>query len=414
MAQRSSRSKKSRGRARGTRNDVRKQPELRTGGGRTAKAQRAQEREAAGARSATQGPLIRMRPAGFGGLLLVLVIALIVVAGVVAAGVWLDRTNELSYPDSLWLYASIGMVAVAWAIGRVARRKGDTNLWAALTLLVPLGMLVAEQVLGPDCPTGGSCSAIGARGSLGFPGSIALVVGLALLAWAIARVAYRRALDRRPAQGRVRYGAAAVATLGSALLIGAPVAAAGVGLDIALRDTPDLASRAGDDVAKYCFDLGDDPSLEVRGAPDGVYEGWTTFAVRRAHETRPGVGGAKLPSDWTELGSAYPYEAIIAYSEGDVAALSCRRVAPDAGNATKADLKPNKPESNPLDPATTGASFRPNFYTQGPHVPTAAEKQAAAAKAKQAKKPAAKPKTAASAKAGAATAAASAKPTAAK
>lgn len=370
MAQRSSRSRKGKGRARG--GEPKKQPQLRSGGGRAAKAQRARERQADAERSAEAGPKLRMRPAGAGGFALLLGMAWLGVALVAGAGLLLDRWNVLSYPDSLWLYVAFGACAVAPAVGSVARTTRDADSWGAQALLVPLGMLAAETVVGPDCPDGGSCGAIGARGAAGVVGSVVIVLLLGVAAWLLARWMLARAQHSRPARGRVRYGTAAASLALTMLLLGAPIAAAFVGLDIAMRETPQLAQAAAKDVGNYCFPLGAAPDLEVRPAPDGLYDRWASFAVRNANERRPGVGGGKLPTDWTSLDTLHPYEAHVAYaSDGQLASLSCRKVSPTAGNATADDAKANEPTDNPLDPITTGGQFLPQFYTQGPKQPAA-------------------------------------------
>ena len=236
-------------------------------------------------------------------------------------------------------------------------------------------------MLGPECPAGGDCAAVGARGSLGLVGSFAVIVVLAALAWGLARWTYVRARDRRPASGRVRYAWFTFALAGSMLLLATPIAAALTGVDMLTRGTPKLAADAADYVELRCLELGASSEMAVRAAPEGIQSSWTTFAVRRADEDRPGIGKKSLPKDWATLDTLYPYEALISYDGGEVVSLSCRKVDPSSGNAVAEDLVPNEPASNPLDPATTGAQFQPLFYTQGPKVPTAAEKKAEAAKA---------------------------------
>jgi len=396
MAQRSSRSNK---------RTSRKQPELRTGGGRTAKAQRAEARNAAVTRTGSAGPIVRMRPAGPGGVLLMLVLAWLGVLAVVAVGKWFEQVDTFAYPDSLWLYASFGVLAVAPALGNSARSRADVDWWGAQALLVPLGLLLAELFLGPECPDGGGCAALGARGALGTPWSVGIVVAFAIGAWLFARLAYARARNTRPASGRVRAGATAVSIVMLTVFLGGPLAAGATAIDILTRDSASYAQRAEDEVARNCFGLADEPKLEARPAPTAIYDGWTSVAVRRVSENRPGIGTSKLPTNWDDLNTVHPYEALVAFSgDGQSAALSCQRVSPDAGKATTDDIKPNAdPESNPMAPLTTGSQFFPQFYTQGPKkddpadaaaakkktataAKTAATKKAAASKAKAAKK----------------------------
>ncbi|MCW2973164.1 MAG: hypothetical protein JWN72_1437 [Thermoleophilia bacterium] len=363
MAQRSSRSNKKKSRSKG---EVRKQPELRTGGGRAAKAKRTREREQAVTTSTGRGPAVRIRPAGFLGFTLVLVVAYLGVAGVAFLGRLFDRWDILSYPDSLWLYAAIGMVAVAAGVGRVARGSADADSWGAQALLVPLGMLVAEQLLGPACAPNGDCAAVGARGSFGIVWSIVIVVVLAAITWGIARRSYVAARDRRPHQGRVTYGIATLAMVSTILLLGVPIAAILGGLDIALRKQPKFVADAAKDVEKLCFSFDADPKLSVRASPDGVDPTWATYAVRNTNERRPGVGGTKLPSNWATLDDVHPYEADISYTKDGFASVSCRKVDPASGNATKADLADNAFDeaTNPINPLTTGSSFFPLFFKQ--------------------------------------------------
>ncbi|MCW2950368.1 MAG: hypothetical protein JWN41_1381 [Thermoleophilia bacterium] len=363
MAQRSSRSNKKKRRTKG---EVRKQPELRTGGGRAAKAARTRERVASATTASAHGPAVRIRPAGWRGFAEVLLLAYLGVAGVAVLGKVLHRWDILSYPDTLWLYTAFGMLAVAAAVGRVARSDSDTDSWGAQALLVPLGMLVAERLLGPACPPNGDCAVVGARGSLGIGWSIVACVALAAAAWGIARWSFSRARDRRPTSGRVRYGIAARAIIATMLLVGIPITAVMSGLDIMLRDEPKLVADAATDVEKFCFSFDANPTLAVRPSPDGVDPTWSTFAVRNSKEHRPGVGRSKLPADWAKLDYVHPYEAEISYTSDGLADVSCRKVDSDSGTATKADLAPNAfdASTNPLDPLTTGANFFPLFYRQ--------------------------------------------------
>jgi hypothetical protein len=308
------------------------------------------------------------------------------VALVVLLGYLLHRWDILSYPDSLWLYTLIGTVAVAPALGRVSRGTSDADSWGAQALLVPLGMLVAEQVFGPSCPSGGDCQVVGARGAFGVVGSVVIIAVLAAAAWRLARWSYARARDRRPSHGRISYGITTLAVISSILILGIPLTAIFTGLDLWVRKTPKLVADAKADVINFCFSFDANPKLSVRPSPDGIDPLWSTFAVRRSAESRPGVGGAKLPSNWSTLDTVHPYEAVVSYSDGGISSISCRRVSPDSGNAVKDDLVQNAPESNPLDPATTGSQFRPLFYSQDTSSiaanEAAAAKKAAAAKAK--------------------------------
>lgn len=367
MAQKSSRSKK-----------VKKQPELRTGGGRTAKAKRSQERQASAVHPSERGPVVRMRPGGAGGYLFLIVMGWLGTAAVVAGGYYLHRWDVFSYPDSLWLYTAIGSAAVAPALARFARSQRDVDAWLAQSVLVSLGMYVAEYILGPQCPPGGDCAVIGARGSLGLVWSLVIIVGLGVGAWTLARFMFERARDYRPATGRVKLATSFFALLWTMILIGAPLAAALTGVDVLTRRTPAIAQDAKTYVEDHCLALGASENLAVRGAPQGIASVWQTFAVRNADEHRPGVrigSGktaqyAKLPTNWGTLTTSYPYEALISYNGKNVADLNCRMINPQDGNVTAADLQANVPTTNALDPMTLGSQFFPQFYTQGPHVAT--------------------------------------------
>lgn len=383
MAQRNSRSKK-----------LKKQPELRTGGGRTAKAKRAQEREASAVRTTSHGPIVKMRPEGFGGYLFLILMGWIGVAAIAAAAWYLDRWAVFSYPDSLWLYIAIGGAAVGPAIASYSRSHRDLDAWLLQTVLVSLGAYIAEYYLGPECPKGGDCAVIGARGSLGMIWSLVTIVGLGIGSWILARLLFNRARDRRPATGRVKLATSFFAISWSLLLMGAPLGAAMVGVDMLTRGTPKLAANASTYVENHCLELGASEDLLVRGAPQGIASMWKTFAVRNGDENRPAARkGQKLPSDWANLKSAYPYEALVSYNDGEVVDLNCRKVDPGSGNAVPADLEANTPASNALDPQTVGSQFFPQFYTQGPKKPStdaakpavkpAAKKPAAAAAAKK-------------------------------
>lgn len=362
----------------------RKQPELRTGGGRAAKAARSRAREAAVTRNAHAGPAVRMRPAGPLGFAWMLLLAWAVVALVAYLALRFDRWNQLSYPDSAWLFVAIGALVVAPAAGRLSRSTTDTDAWALQALLVPGGLLAAEVLLGPACPNGGRCETIGARGTFGLVGSIVVVALLALLTWGLTRWQYRSAAARRPVHGRVRYHLVLTTMVGMLVFPGMLLAAAGIGADMLVRDTPSLVSEAADEVAQECFDLDASPDLLVRAAPAGYNPAWATFAVRNDDERRPGIGKKGLPDDWANLDVVYPYEATVSFNaDGDVVSITCRKVSPTAGNAVADDLQQGELDSNPLSNKTIGSQFLPRFFTQGEAGPSEAAKQAAAADAKK-------------------------------
>jgi hypothetical protein len=273
----------------------------------------------------------------------------------------------------------------------VSRTERDADSWGAQALLVPSALLVIESLTGPGCPTGGDCATIGVRGSLGVAGTILVIALAAATGWGLARWQQRAAAVNRPHNGRVRASSMAVLMISLAVLPGAVIAAGLVGIDIWLRGTPALVASAATEVERECYGLLDAPALAVRAAPAGYNPTWLTFAVRRADESRPGIGTKPLPTNWATLDVVYPYEATVSFNrDGDLVTLSCRRIGPGTGNATAEDLKADAPDSNPLSPKTTGSQFLPRFFTQGAAGPTPegtkllADQKQAEAKAKKA------------------------------
>ena len=259
MADRSSRSKKkSRGRARGA--EVRKQPELRTGGGRQAKAD-ALARAGSGRVAQRRGRTAGAHPSAgrARASCSMLLVGYAGVALVVLAGFHLDRWNEAGTPASLWLYVAIGFTAVAPAVGRrgaqLARRRppGTRRRCSSHSAL-----LVGEAMLGQGCPDGGSCASIGARGSLGLIGSIVVVARCSRCSGGAALALALRARARSPPRERAR--ALRVRSRSRwrppCCSSGVPVAAAVVGTDLLVRDAPGRAQDARDYVAKQCLELG--------------------------------------------------------------------------------------------------------------------------------------------------------------
>lgn len=359
-----------------------------------------------------------MRPPGAGGWATVLLVAWLGVAGVAAIGMALDRWEVVGYPDSLWLYVGFGCAVVAPAVGRVSRGPVDADAWGLQALVVTSLLFVAEAMFGPKCPIGADCSTIGARGSLGLLLSLVVIASLAALAWGLARWMYRAAARRRPASGRVSARFAALGMIALLLFPGTVVAAAIVGTDLLVRDTPDLALEGAREVADTCFGFADAPRLIARAAPEGYYTGWRTFAVHQADEDRPGTLRTaeppadatdpdkpdanaakpatkqdkaakaqakveakprrdKLPADWATLDYVHPYEATVSFNErGDAVHVTCRKVS-GSDVAVADDLVQTEPDSNPMSPKTTGVEFLPRFFTQGVAGPDKAAQQAA-------------------------------------
>lgn len=365
-----------------------------------------------------------MRPAGRGGMALMLGVAAVIVLCVVLVGLALGRWDAFGYPDTLWLYVAIGFAVAAPAVGRVSRGPLDPDVWALLAVVVPTGLFVAEAIFGPGCPIGADCSTVGARGSLGTVLSLVVIALLAAICWVLARWMYGAAIKRRPASGRTNAKITALAMLTLLLFPGTVVAAALIGTDLLVRDTPGLAESATRQVEQDCFDIGESPDLVARSAPEGYGTVWRTFAVRNAGEDRKGVrndpkpapakatgkdagaGTVKdstkrpakptyepLPDDWSTLAYVHPYEATVSFNgDGEPVHVTCRKVA--GGQAVQDDLVTDEPDSNPMSPKTIGANFLPRFFTQGVAGPTEegrkkAQQDAAAAKPAAARKAAA-------------------------
>jgi hypothetical protein len=368
-----------------------------------------------------------MRPPGAAGWLPVLLVAWLGVAAVAVIGLALDRWDVVGYPDSLWLYVGFGCAVVAPAVGRVSRSPVDADAWALQSLVVTAALYVAEAVFGPKCPIGADCSSIGARGSLGLWLSLLVIAGLAIAAWGLARWMYGAASKRRPASGRVRARIAMTAMIALLLFPGTLVAAALVGTDLLVRDTPGVALDAVREVEEDCFGIDDTPHLIARAAPRGYNTGWRTFAVHQDGEDRPGTLRTattdadaadadptkpkteadekpkpkaqakprrdKLPDDWATLDYVHPYEATVSFNrEGEPVHVTCRKVA-GGEEAVADDLVTDEPDSNPMSPKTTGAQFLPRFFTQGVAGPSEeAKKKQAAEAAKKKREAAAKAK----------------------
>lgn len=334
MAQRSSRSKKARGRSAGT-----NKPELRSSKSRGS--DRAQETTPANRRGrpTPEGPRLRLRPDGRSGLLVLTLGAWLVALLPIVGGWLLGQWGAFSYPDSLWLYVAIGMVVASVPVAWVARSVRDVNGWVVQAGLVSLGALGAEIVFGPACPPNGDCGAIGARGAWGIVGSLIAIAVLGLAARWIGVAVHRWVEERRPRSGYATAGFALRTMLGLGLLAGVPMGITLVAVDAFARDAPALGRQAEDTVGEYCFDLGQRvPELAVRADPVGKQPAWTSFLVRTVEDDRPGIKGQPLPDSIVTADRPTPYEAAISFdSDGDPVDLQCRRVSPRDGNADAND-----------------------------------------------------------------------------
>ncbi|MEO6867739.1 MAG: hypothetical protein ABI200_06935, partial [Gaiellales bacterium] len=172
--------------------------------------------------------------------------------------------------------------------------------------------------------------------------------------------------------GQVRYRFAFGLMVAMFIFPGLFVAASLVGFDLLLRSTPGIAKTAMVEVERECYGISEAPPLAIRAAPQGYNSQWTTFAVRRADESRPGIGKkGKLPSNWATHDSVHPYEATVSFNQtGALVSVSCGRIGPGSGNAVEDDLKAEEPANNPLSPTQLGQEFYPRFFTQGVAGPT--------------------------------------------
>lgn len=362
MAKRSSRKR--------GRNTTKKRPELRTGGGRAAKAKRSEERKRSGSVASQAGPVIRMRPTGTKGVLAQHLSAWVFIAVVLLCAWLFGRWLLIGFPDSAWFFLAVGLVSVAPAVGRTSRTVRDADAWGIISLLVPALALGGSRIAGPGCPYMGDCSTIGIDGSLGLIPSFLIVLGSGACGWGLARWQYRSALEHRPSHGRATYGGMLTAMVALMLFPGTLVAATFIALDNFTRDMPSLVVSAADEVERECYGLHSAPTLAVRASPHSYNPDWSTFAVRRANETRPDVGGKKLNIRWATYGKLHPYEATVSFSAGEVVDVTCRRIGPGSGNATKDDLKPTPPDpsSNPMS-LKNSPQFLPDFYNQSAPMP---------------------------------------------
>jgi hypothetical protein len=341
MAQRSSRSRKAKTRSAGTKKAHLRDPQVREGATRQERRSSREKQRAQEAASSSRGPLVRMRPAGLGGGLVLAVGGAIIVALVLAAAWALGRAWVFGYPDSLWLFAAVGAVAAAPAIGFVARRPQDVQLWAAVSGMVALGALAAEISLGPKCPAT-DCGSVGARGYFGAPLSAIVVAVLALAAWQLGVLTLNRARLSRPRGGvRTTIGAASGALAMLGILTGLPIAGIFLLADISLRVEPSYAQKAFADVRSYCFDLNSpERALALRPVGSDAAPFWTSFYVRLAHDHRGLPGKATLPTNLLKQADPTPYEAEVTYNRDDGSVfVECRMINP-TDHATKANLAP--------------------------------------------------------------------------
>jgi hypothetical protein len=339
MAQRSSRSKKSRGRSAGT-----NKPELRTSKARN----RSGEEEAAPARDKRERrepdgrPVIKVRPEGRSGLLILTLGAWLVALLPLVGGWLLGQWGAFSYPDSLWLYVALAMVVSAVPVAWVARRPGDVDFWIVQAALVSLGALAAEIVFGPECPPNANCGVIGARGAWGIAGSIVALVVLVVVARLLGQAIHRYKDERRPRTGRATARKAFLTMVGVGVLAGVPLGITLVAIDAFARDEPARARDAEQLVGSYCFGLDERvPELAVRPDPVGKQPAWTSVLVRRANEDRKGIKDHPMPKDLLNAKAPTPYEAAVSFNaDGDTASLVCRRVSPGDGAADANDFAP--------------------------------------------------------------------------
>ena len=332
---------------------------------------------------------VRVRPAGGKGLATILLGTIIICGGVLAAAWGAGRWFVMGYPDTLWLYLAIGMLASSAGVGFIARSMDDVRTWTILTATLASIALIGEIGFGPSCPAAAACGTVGARGSLGLPLTVCVIALATAATYGLGRVAFRRAIDRRPAAGRISLRIALGGMLISSALLGLPVALAVVGTDLALRPEPGFArtARTVSMEDAECFPISQaPPRLYARANPVAVSTEWSSFAVGRVHENRhTGADGKRLPASLVSYGEVSPYEAVVTIDNatGDTVSVTCRRLSATAGRATKADAAPlaaDKIKSeNPLNPPRPGGSSADILQQPtAPETPAAARKSAKA------------------------------------
>ncbi len=311
-------------------------------------------------------PKLRVRPAGRRGALALVAGGLLVIALVLGAAWLLGRWFSMGYPDSVWAYFGIGMLAAAPGIGHVARSERDVRAWTLFGITTMLALFAAEFLVGPSCPSSGTCAVVGVRGWLGLPGSIAVMTILGAASLLVGRFMYRRAVPRRVRHGRMTAAITIGGILSLSVAWGLPLAATLVAADVMLRSEPGMAKVARTEAMldADCFSITDDePELYARPNPDAELSLWSSYAVGLQDERRvTSTDGKRLPAPIWRAENVSPYEATVAIDKatGDPVIVSCRRISPAAGTATKADGTPlpaDKIKSeSPLNPPRPGSS----------------------------------------------------------
>lgn len=348
MANRSSRSRKGKARSAQTKKPELRAPEVRNGATRQQRRDERSERRERLATTSVNVQLARKRPSGIVGWMTSWLGAAGIVALVAWAGHKLNLWGVAGYPDSLWLYIAIGGLAASPALAYIALGQREVKAWAIQVGSAALGLLIAEQVLGPACPAA-NCGIVGARGAFSLPGSVLAVLVLATAAAWIGLRMLRRAEYRRP-RGQVRTSITATLTTMTMvmLIVSLPIAGVLMLVDGKLRPQTRFAAQAVDDARDYCFPIGARKArLAQRPASYDAASFYASYWVRVAGEKRAMPKGSSLPASYLTSASPSPYEARVTYNTitGETM-VACRLLMPGTV-ATKADLKPTPSQSTP-------------------------------------------------------------------
>ncbi len=413
------------------------------GGSTATKKEVVRERKASRERAARQAKkvAVRMRPDGRGGLGWFAAAGWTIVGLILLASLVGDRWFTYGWPDSLWLFIGLGVLAASPAMGWVSQNAADVRFWALQGGLVSMFVLALTVNLGPPCPDGGPCSAVDAWGRYGLGTSIGMVLIATALSWYVGLVMLRTAEGRRPlGPPKMSRSLMMKGMLWPFVLLTVPVAGVLVSIDSALRPQPAWAQTAIREVQTFCFDdYRAQQSLAVRPDVDGVSTMHVGYLVRRTAESRPLPSNARvklkvhtsaapaakpgpntvtpakskgkkaqpaptpapqtktkpggpLPAyagPWAKRSAVSPYEAAVGFnSQGEAVFISCRRIDPTSGRATNEDIKP--PDYGAESPIKPRELLQAPSETPAPTTKSKKNKKTAKAGRKAAKKAAAK------------------------
>lgn len=324
-----------RSRKRGTkRSSTTKKPELRTA--KKNQGETAAQARARAARLATERrnrkfqskrlAAKRVRPDGRNGAASLQIAGWGIVGLTLALAWWTNRLWTTDYPDSIWLWVSIGSLLATIAIAYVARVEDDVAVFIRATAAVSVLLLAIEYVTGPKCPPHVHCGTIGARGQFTLPGSLVLIAVFAVASWYGGRWLFRFVAKGRPANGYESLGVMWTTVFLTTMVVVVPMLATITGVDVLVRKDPARADDAVALVEDSCFGLSQPPVLAVRTNPETRSDAWSSYLVRKVGEKRTGLKGKSLGGF---KGDPTPYEAVVDvshYKEVKSPSPACRKL----------------------------------------------------------------------------------------